>query len=225
MVDLRFLPELVWHTGDVTWQEWEPEKGKKLTVKMPDFHKISLSTSISCISGQYTMVGVVSPKNSEGGVDTERKVILYRPPEGQDFATACRWLREWRKSHTRNEALPGNWDDRLLHERDEVRVPYVFLDVRDDLAGELRGGRYYGKPGDPWTVGRAEQRTRFELYEKGARVRVEGSIGLDPFAGKPSTVPRRFHFDRPFFVFLWREEAEWPYLGAWIGDTSALRKF
>jgi hypothetical protein len=38
-------------------------------------------------------------------------------------------------------------------------------------------------------------------------------------------VPRRFLYDRPFFVFLWREGAEWPYFGAWIGDESSLEPF
>ena len=28
--------------------------------------------------------------------------------------------------------------------------------------------------------------------------------------------------DRPFFAFLWRDNADWPYLGVWVGDSSAL---
>lgn len=188
-------------TGDLTDTYGE-------TVKVLAYRPVdgSLALEISC----------------KGGDDT---VILYMPPEGQDFATACRWLREWRKTFKWNEELPGNWNDRLLHERDEVRVPYVSLDVKNEMAGWLQGGRYYGNAGDPWRIVRAEQKTQFDLHEKGARVRVEESIQLDPFSGTPPTVPRRFHFDRPFFVFLWREKAEWPYFGAWIGDTSALRKF
>jgi hypothetical protein len=69
--------------------------------------------------------------------------------------------------------------------------------------------------------------TRFELFEKGASVRVEASIEEDPFGGYsgPTTVPRRFIYDRPFFVFLWRDGAEWPYFGVWIGDATALQKF
>jgi hypothetical protein len=52
---------------------------------------------------------------------------------------------------------------------------------------------------------------------------VETSSEADPFgAPPPKPVPRRFIYDRPFFVFLWREHAEWPYLGVWIGDASAL---
>jgi len=75
-------------------------------------------------------------------------------------------------------------------------------------------------------VCRAEQVTSFELFEKGARVRVQTSFGAEPFGSSPPPPPPRdFIFDRPFFVFLWRDGAEWPYFGAWIGDASALRKF
>jgi hypothetical protein len=152
------------------------------------------------------------------------KVILYLPAAAQDFATACRWIREWREDSESNGGLPGNWDDRRLHHGDEIRVPYVSIDVTDELSSQLQGGRFHGRPDDPWTVRRAEQMTKFELHEKGARVRVEASIDIEAFSSEPRTVPRRFIFDRPFFVFLWRDTAEWPYLGAWIGDATALMK-
>ncbi len=62
----------------------------------------------------------------------------------------------------------------------------------------------------------------FELHERGARVRAVAEGGMDPFGGPPSTYPRDFSFGRPFFVFLWRDKAEWPYFGAWVGDASAM---
>ena len=160
----------------------------------------------------------------KGGDD---KVIFYRPPAAQDFATACKWIRKWKKDYVVNAELPGSWADRVLHAGDKMQVPYLSLDVVENLAGSLQGGRFYGNAGDPWRIRRAEQVTKFELFEKGARVRVETSIELDPFAGNfgPEPVPRNFIYDRPFFVFLWRDGAEWPYFGAWIGDASALRKF
>jgi len=156
---------------------------------------------------------------------SDDKVIFYIPPKEQDFATACKWIREWRKTHDHEAGAHGQWNDRLLHEGDEVRVPYVSLDAKDDLSGQLVGDRHYGIAGDPWIIRRAEQRTRFELFEKGAKVRVEASIGLEPFSdAPPKAVPRRFIYDRPFFVFLWREHAKWPYLGVWIGNAAALHE-
>jgi hypothetical protein len=155
--------------------------------------------------------------------DVDDKVILYLPAKAQHFASACMWIREWRRIWKSGNG--GNWDDRHLHEDDEVRVPYLSLDATSEFASQLQSGRFYGQPGDPWAIRRAEQRTKFELFEKGARVRVETSMEADPFGGEPLIVPRRFVYDRPFFVFLWREKAEWPYLGVWVGNASVLQKF
>ncbi len=157
------------------------------------------------------------------GIDD--KLILYLPPQPQDFQTACKWLREWRKTWRDDKATRDRWNDTRLHEGDDIRIPYVTLDTKSDFAPQLQGGRYYGKPGDPWTIRRAEQKTKFILMEKGAKVRVETSIDMDPFgAAPPKPVPRRFIYDRPFFVFLWCEQAEWPYLGVWIGNVDALER-
>lgn len=57
-------------------------------------------------------------------------------------------------------------------------------------------------------------------------VRVETSMDADLFGSMSDDyLPRKFHYDRPFFVFLWRKDAEWPYFGVWLGDAKALRKF
>jgi hypothetical protein len=151
----------------------------------------------------------------KGGDD---KVIVYLPPEPQNFDAACGIIREARKVMVKQGGS-------LLGAGDDVRLPYVSLDVTADFSRALQGQRFYGKPGDPWVIRRAEQKTKFELHEKGARVRVEASIDADPFGPAPVVKPRRFIYDRPFFIFLWRADAEWPYLGVWVGDDSALRKF
>lgn len=152
----------------------------------------------------------------KGGDD---RVIVYLPPEPQNFSAACGIIREARKASVENGGS-------LLVAGDDVRIPYLTLDASGDLTDRLRGGRHYGNIGDPWRIVRAEQVTAFELFEKGAKVRVETSVGAAPFGDPPPPpVPRRFIYDRPFFVFLWREKAEWPYLGVWVGDDSALRGF
>jgi hypothetical protein len=154
--------------------------------------------------------------------DTADKVILYRPAERQDFSKACEWIKQWRADHDSESSLPGSWEDRRLHWNDELRIPYVSFATVADMKDQLKGDRYYEGSPVPWFISRAEQKTKFELHEKGARLRVSNSTQMDPFAGPPPTVPRKFIFDRPFFVFLWRDKAEWPYLGVWVGDVSAL---
>jgi hypothetical protein len=76
-VDLRLLPELIWHTGDKLWSERKDQLGNVYKVTMPDFYIIRLYTSFTCISGQYAMAGVVSPKDANGEVDPDRKVMVF----------------------------------------------------------------------------------------------------------------------------------------------------
>lgn len=153
---------------------------------------------------------------------TDDKVILYRPPAAQDFAKACTWIRKWRADHDPDDSLAGSWEDRRLHRDDEVRIPYVSFDTVADMKDRLQGARIYEGSNVPWIISRAEQKTKFDLDETGARIRMETSVQMDPFAGPPATYPRKFLFDRPFFIFLWRDKAEWPYLGVWVGNAEAL---
>lgn len=152
-------------------------------------------------------------------------VILYLPPTSQDFATACRWIRTWRGQYRQEPERAGAWDDVGLHERDVVQVPYLKLDAVANFTPELQGARTFKGEAVPWQITKAEMRTTFKLHEEGARVEVLAEGLDDPFGGPPAPprrIPRRFIYDRPFFVFLWRDKAEWPYFGAWIGDASAM---
>ncbi|TAE75388.1 MAG: hypothetical protein EAZ84_09330 [Verrucomicrobia bacterium] len=157
--------------------------------------------------------------------DSDETVVLFRPPATMDFATACRWLRTWRKAWADDPGRDLQHDDRRLHKRDEVVVPYLKLETTKDFSSELSSLRFYPGHDLPRRVARAEQRVTFELHERGARVKTEVSLE-DPFGSPPEQPvhPRRFRYDVPFFVFLWRDGADWPYFGTWVGDTSAMEK-
>jgi hypothetical protein len=63
------------------------------------------------------------------------------------------------------------------------------------------------------------------MDESGAVVR-STSYGRGEFGGpQQSSMPRRFIFDRPFLIALWREKAESPYLAVWIGSPDAMLTF
>jgi integrase len=53
------------------------KQGNVNKVAMPDFYKLSINTSITCIPGQYVMVGALSPKNEKGEVDRDRKIMIF----------------------------------------------------------------------------------------------------------------------------------------------------
>ena len=160
--------------------------------------------------------------------DAEEAAVLYLADRPMSFGEACERLRGWRAKE-----LPGGYGAKLdprLHEDDDVRIPQLTLEAKTDFVQRLAGGRYYGKPDDPWRLYKAEQRVKFMLNEKGAKVRVEvelGGTGLGPASPvkPPPVIPRVFRYDRPFFVFLWRRGAEWPYFGAWVGNAEVMEAF
>lgn len=150
-------------------------------------------------------------------------VVLYMPKNEESFAFASGKLKTWFADGFQGEY--GSETDRKLHPKDDLRVPYVTLKSLVDFKPLLEGLRTYQEGAPPWTITRALQQVDFEMTEKGAKVRAKVELGADPFGDPPPAppmVPRNFIFDKPFFVFLWREGADWPYFGAWLGDASSM---
>ncbi len=152
--------------------------------------------------------------------------VLYRPAAAMDFAAACARLRHWLEAGPEGEY--GSRLDPNLHAQDDVRIPLVRLKTENDFLPRLQGARFYPNEPLPWRMAHARQWVKFDLKEKGAEIKVRVEAVAEPFGESPKPpkmVARRFFYDGPFFVFLWREGAEWPYFGAWIGDATALEAF
>lgn len=77
MIDLRFAPEIVWHTGNTSWMKGKDSLGNELDVLMPDMYVVRLSTSLSCSNGKYHLAGIVSPKDEKGNTDLKRKMMVF----------------------------------------------------------------------------------------------------------------------------------------------------
>lgn len=76
-IDLRFVPEIVWHTGNTVWHEGKDSNGNPFKMPMPDFYSIRLNTAISCINGQYAFAGALSPKDDKGDSEMSRKLMVF----------------------------------------------------------------------------------------------------------------------------------------------------
>lgn len=180
-------------------------------------------------AGYYDVVRVLAYQEGTHALqiasDSDDCVVLYLPEKPVGLSEACEKLRGWRAN-----PLKGAWgsaQDSSLHETDDVRIPVLKLENTTDFVSDLQSLRHF-KTGPPWIIYKAEQRLKFQLTEKGAKLRVEVESGADPFGEpppKPKMLPRFFHYDRPFFVFLWRDGAEWPYFGAWIGNDISMEAF
>jgi hypothetical protein len=153
--------------------------------------------------------------------DADDSAVLYLPEKPVSFIEACAKLREWRSKEL--AGAYGSVQDRNLHEKDDVRIPVLKLENTTDFVPLLGSVRYF-ESGVPWKLYKAEQRLKFALTEKGAKLRVKVEMDMEPF-GEAPMMPRFFHYDRPFFVFLWRDGAEWPYFGAWVGNGAPMEEF
>lgn len=155
---------------------------------------------------------------------TDERVIFYMPAKSSSFAESCQQVLKWKRTEVYEQEDGSLLQDRL-QTNEEIRIPYVSLHNAADFTPLLQGERTYPKLGTPVLICKAQQTVFFQLDEKGADARAVVDISADPFATVDMSNVRMFHFDRPFYVFLWREKAEWPYLGIWLGDTSAMRLF
>jgi hypothetical protein len=77
MIDVRLASELVWHMGNTVWHDGKDGFGNPTKIQMPDIFVVRLATSIICINGQYSLAGVLSPKNGQGEVDMTRKLMVF----------------------------------------------------------------------------------------------------------------------------------------------------
>lgn len=75
-IDLRLVPEIVYHVGNEVWAEWKGEHGNS-PVQMPTFYALSLNTAVTLTEGHFMLAAALSPKSKEGNPDFTRKLMLF----------------------------------------------------------------------------------------------------------------------------------------------------
>jgi len=153
-------------------------------------------------------------------------MILYIPEESQPMLEAIAWTRAWKAHWPEQEDSAGAWDDKRLHESDDLRIPEIELKRDADLRDSFAGLYAVKAPGTPWFVSQAKSMVSLRVDATGVKFKASASMQMVPLAAaeKQQPVPRRFWFDRPFYLFLWREKAEWPYAAVWFGNAEGLVK-
>lgn len=181
--------------------------------------------------GDFVKVLRYDPEGSSFvlSITTEREgenLLVYRPDREYSLRVAMEHVKNAMEDP---QAGPyGSLKHGSLHRKDVVKIPYVAVDADTDFTDQLRGSLHYAGEPLPWQVAGAFQVVRFELFEEGARVRAEAGVSARPFGDLPKpppVIPRSFVCDRPFYVFLWREGGDWPYLATWIGGVECLTPF
>jgi len=107
---------------------------------------------------------------------------------------------------------------------DVLRVPRLNFDVTRGYA-ELEGRRLVSSsPGvaDDLVLLSAVQNTRFQLDEKGVRLRGESHVAFGCSASPPPHISRVMVFDEPFLILLKRARADAPYFALWVDNPEIL---
>ncbi len=69
----------------------------------------------------------------------------------------------------------------------------------------------------------AVQNIRFQMDEKGVRLRSESHVAIGCSAGPPPP-PHNMIFDKPFLILMQRADADVPYFALWVGSAELLVK-
>ncbi|QJE98315.1 hypothetical protein [Luteolibacter luteus] len=77
IIDLRFAPDCVWHTGDTYYMEEKDRLGNVTKIQMPVIYSARTTTALTLKDGQYQMPCVLTPKDGKGNPDPSRKVMLF----------------------------------------------------------------------------------------------------------------------------------------------------
>lgn len=160
---------------------------------------------------------------AQEGDDT---LVLYLPAKIPAMQTAMEEVRKWRSEWPKESGGPNAQDPRL-HAKDDLRVPVVDLTSEGDLMTQFAGLIYFKGESMPWRIVQAKSSMQLNVDEQGVKFAATATLEGEPFAEAPKKVvpqPRWFWFDRPFFLFLWRDGAEWPYAGVWFGAADHFAK-
>lgn len=104
-----------------------------------------------------------------------------------------------------------------LSHGDILAIPIVDLNVAANFPQLC--DRLFKNPGfEKVFLNQVYQDVAFRMDEAGATVR-STAYGV---CGALSSKPRRFLFDRPFLLTLWKKEAEQPYLAIWVASSDVL---
>lgn len=153
---------------------------------------------------------------------SDDRVIFYMPEKHSTFDEACQQILRWKKRQGLKKEDGSLLMPKLL-EDEVIRIPHISLNHSADFSSLLQSTRRSTGDAPPITIPRAQQHIVLDVVSESVPSSPSTTVVTDPFATAQLPEPRIFDFDQPFFVFLWREKAEWPYLAIWLGDTSAMQ--
>ncbi len=138
--------------------------------------------------------------------DGEVEVILAAVTPGETLAAT------WESIRARSGSQELEVDDILLVPEMNWRIAHHFSELENKAL--LNALQAY--PAGTLFLSRALQDNRFILDRHGFDLRSEAQIFMT------ASLPRRFVFDRPFFLALRQKDAAQPFFALWIDNAELL---
>lgn len=157
--------------------------------------------------------------------DENHKIYLYYDETGKysKFSEAYESMQEKSEKFKKDGKLPG-WK-RHFEYFDEVRIPVISFHLISDIK-ELIGKDFFVQDSAHLII-EAWQRNAFVLNENGAKVESESEMteeAMEEPAEAEQPSPKYFHFNKPFYIFLKRTDADYPYFSLYISNNELLLK-
>lgn len=153
--------------------------------------------------------------------DDEHQIFLYLPrkfhPTLKEAATVLKEKILNRADLKDREAWKYS-----LNDDDEVLVPKFAFNIENEFDSII--GNLFKAGNLEYIVEKVYQRNAFLLDENGAEIESEALVQVSEGSAPPEDLPtpKIMHYDRPFYVFLQRKDAEWPYFGMWVGNRELM---
>lgn len=183
-------------------------------------------------SGQTTILHWESEAEFTIGLDTKREgetIILAKMARKGDLDGALARVREQLRAkhqHIQQVRVRGKEEQLLgtLCKGDLLAIPVLDMNVTTNFEALCNHALTNKGYQQSWLMG-AYQDVMFTMDESGAVVKSTAYAATGFGEPEKSSIPRRFIFDTPFLLTVWRGNAESPYLAVWVATDEMMIPF
>ncbi len=140
------------------------------------------------------------------------EVVLCKSPKGENFEEIYKNLKE----------SSDNYEGKKYFTKyDSLKVPYIKFDEKKEYT-ELANKPFMTADGNVAEIEKAIQTIKFELDEKGGKIKSEAGIGMKVTSMAPIEEPeyRYFYLDDTYAMFLKENDKDVPYFAALIANIE-----
>ena len=158
---------------------------------------------------------------------TNEFIVLTKMPKPQTFMEGIERIRQYFGTKKSYFYIATNNNKKVyyrnqLGEGDLLVIPIIDFSLTRNFS-ELCNKNFVNNGVTNLWIENAIQNIKFKLDEMGAYVKSEAKI--DIFCSPEMFKKRRFIFNKPFLVTLWKENVSQPYLALWVANDDILLPF